>query len=244
MHRTLLTGICLVPFLFATPALAADPRVATMSLQGNATIRAEPDMATVTTGVVTTADTARTALSANNEAMANLLDLVKSVGVADRDMQTSNFSVAPQYVYSDKPDVNGYRRPPKLVGYQVTNDLTVNLRDLNSLGTVLDKMVSAGSNTINGISFAVSDSSTLIDDARRAAMKDAIAKADLYAKAAGVCLDRIVSISENGGYTPAPLMMKSMAADVAMPAVPVATGEVGYSMSVSVDWEISNGPCE
>jgi len=245
MHKVLLSGVCLSALLFALPAAADEPRVPTMSLQGTATINAEPDMATVTTGVVTDADTARAALDDNNNAMAALLDLIKSAGVADKDMQTSDFSVQPQYVYSDKTDANGYRLPPKLAGYQVSNNLTVRLRDLANLGTVLDKMVSAGSNTIGGVSFAVSDSSKLVDDARRAAMKDAIAKANLYADAAGVCLDRIVSISENGGYAPQPKLMRSMdLVAEAAPSVPVATGEIGYSMTVNVDWELSDGPCQ
>lgn len=245
MHKALLCGVCLTSLMFAVPAFAAEPRIATMSLQGTATIKAAPDMATVTTGVTSIAETARAALDANNAAMAKLLDLIKSSGVADKDMQTSDFSIEPQYVYSDDTDENGYRRPPKVVGYQVSNSLTVNLRDLDNLGTVLDQMVSAGSNTIGGIGFAVTDSSTLVNDARRAAMKDAIAKADLYAEVGGICLDRIVSISENGGYDPLPKMLRSMdMVAEAAPSVPVAGGEVGYSMTVSVEWELAEGPCE
>lgn len=245
MYKALVFGVCLAPLMLAAPAIAADPRVPTMSLQGTATVKAEPDMATVTTGVTSVADTARAALDDNNKAMSKLLDLVKSVGVAAKDMQTSGFSVQPQYVYSDRKDANGYTLPPKIVGYQVSNNLTVNLRELGDLGAVLDKMVSAGSNTIGGISFSVSDNDKLLDDARRAAMKNAIAKANLYADAVGVCLDRIVSISENGGYAPQPKLMRAMdLAAEAAPSVPVASGQVGYTMTVSVDWELTNGPCK
>jgi hypothetical protein len=246
MHKVILYGVSLASLMFtAAPALAADVRVPTMSLMGTATIKAAPDMATVTTGVTSLADTARAALDANNEAMTTLLDLIKSVGVADKDMQTSNFSVEPQYVYSDETDSNGYRRPPKVVGYQVSNNLAVNLRDLDNLGVVLDKMVSAGSNTIGGISFAVADDTELVNQARRDAVKDAVAKAELYAEAAGVCLGRVVSINENSLFAPEPKMMRAMdMVAEAAPSVPIAGGQVGYSMTVSVDWELSEGPCE
>ena len=157
--KALLAGTVLAGLL-AAPALADAPRIATMSLEATATVKAAPDMASVTTGVTTNALTAREALDANNAAMSRLMEMIKASGVADKDMQTSDFSVQPQYVYSEKTDANGYRLPPKIVGYEVANTLTVNLRELDSLGPVLDQMVSAGSNTIGGISFAVSDNTS------------------------------------------------------------------------------------
>ena len=243
--RLLIAGACLSTLIAAAPATADEPRVATMALEGTATVKSEPDMATVTTGVTSSAETARAALDANNEAMANLLALVKESGVADKDMQTSNFSVQPQYVYPEKPDADGYRQLPRIVGYEVSNTLSVTLRDLDGLGAVLDQMVSAGSNTIGGINFAVSDNTELRNQARRDAMQAAIDKAELYADAAGVCLDRIVSVHENGDYLPQPNMMRaySVAAESAS-SVPVAGGEVGYSITVSVEWELDQGPCE
>ncbi len=243
--KTVLSGICFAALVLASPAALADSNISTLSLQGTGSVSAEPDMASITTGVVTNADTARDALTANTKAMSALLDLVKATGVASKDMQTSGFSVQPQYQYAEKPDANGYRQPPRIAGYEVRNALTVRLRDLDNLGAVLDQMVSAGSNTIDGINFAVSDSSALLDEARRAAMKDAMHKAELYADTAGVCLDGITSIAENGGYAPQPKLMRAMVAEDAMSSpVPVASGEVGYDMTVSVNWEISQGPCD
>lgn len=243
--KTVLSGICFAALALAAPAAAlADSDISTLLLQGTASVSAEPDMASISTGVVTEAKTAREALTANTESMSALLDLVKQIGVADKDVQTSGFSVQPQYVYSDKPNANGYSQPPRIAGYEVRNTLTVQLRKLEDLGTVLDQMVSAGSNTINGVGFSVDDNTELLNDARRAAMKDALQKADLYADAADICLERITSISENGGYAPQPKLMRSMIAEDAMSApVPVASGEVSYDMSVSVVWEISQGPC-
>lgn len=237
------TGLIFGAFLLAAPALAADPRPATMSLQGTATVKAEPDIADVSTGVITSGKSAAEALKSNNAAMADLLAIAKSAGIVDRDVQTSNFSVQPQYTYSDQRDASGNRLPPQIVGYQVSNTLEIRVRDLTRLGKVLDQMVSAGSNNIGGISFDVADSSTLVNTARRDAMADALAKARLYADAAGVCLDRIVSISEAGGMLPQLKMTRQYDTAMAAESVPVATGEVSYSMNVAVEWEFSPGPC-
>ncbi len=243
MTRSLVLVSFIAALVTAAPVLADEPQTAIMSLQGTATVSAKPDMATISTGVSNSAETARAALDANNAAMASLLSAIKASGVASRDMQTSNFSIDPQYVYSEKTDNNGYRLPPKLVGYNVSNILTVNLRNLKTLGTVLDQMVTAGSNTIGGISFAVSDNKALVDEARKAAMADAFSKARLYAETANVCLARIVSISENNGYVPEPKMLRALNME-AVSDVPVASGEIGYSMTVTVNWELSEAPCE
>lgn len=217
--------------------------VNTMSLVGTGTTTAAPDMANLSSGVITRGKTAGEALALNNGAMAKLVTVLKDGGVAEKDLQTSGFAVQPQYVYSDKRDENGYNKMPEIVGYQVSNNITVRVRDLDVLGTLLDKMVNAGSNTINGVSFAVAAPKALLNTARRNAMADAVAKANLYADAANVCLASVKSISENGGYQPQPKMMRAMAMDMAESAVPVQAGEVGYDMSVSVTWEITDGPC-
>lgn len=102
--------------------------------------------------------------------MTELLETLKAAGIEPRDIQTSGFSVNPNYVYSDARDANGYQLPPKINGYQVYNTVTVRVRDLNSLGSVLDKAVNVGANTINGVSFSVADPSKLYDEARKAAL--------------------------------------------------------------------------
>ena len=226
------------------PVLAQEaPRAGTISIDGRAEVTAPPDTAFVTSGVTTQGETARDALDANTKAMAELIAALKASNIEAKDIQTSGFSVNPNYVYSDERDANGYTKPPKISGYQVSNSVTVRVRDLPSLGQVLDKAVTVGANTINGVSFTVADPSKLFDEARKAAFADAKEKAELYADVAGVGLSRILSISENQNFSqpPQPYMMKSAMADVSAAPVPVQAGEMSFAVNVSVQWELASG---
>lgn len=238
----------LVPLALATaltaPVFAQEaPRPGTISIDGRGEVTATPDTAFVTSGVTTQGETAREALNANTKAMADLIETLKASNIEAKDIQTSGFSVNPNYVYSDERDANGYSKPPKISGYQVSNSVTVRVRDLPSLGQVLDKAVTVGANTINGVSFTVADPSKLYDEARKAAFAAAKEKADLYAGVAGVGLARILSISEsqNIGQPPQPYMMKSAMADMSAAPVPVQAGEMSFSVNVSVQWELAEG---
>ena len=144
----------------ASPAFAAG----TMQMSGHGEVMAKPDTAYVTSGVTSQGTTAKEALDANTTDMSALIDVLKQAGIAEADIQTSGFSVNPNYIYSDQRDQNGYQLPPKIAGYTVTNSVTVHVRDLTILGTMLDKEVSVGANTINGINFAVEDPSALYDE--------------------------------------------------------------------------------
>ncbi len=233
----------LIPFALGTalalPALADDG--GTISIEGRGEVVAAPDTAIINSGVTTQGATAREALDANTAAMSELIATLKGAGIEARDIQTSGFSVTPNYVYSDARDANGYTLPPKIVGYQVFNTVSVRVRDLPALGAVLDKAVTVGANTINGVAFSVADPSRLYDEARRQAFADARAKAGLYAAAAGVELDDIRSISETQGYQPPqPYMMDAMAREVAAAPVPVEAGELTFSINVSVTWELAD----
>jgi uncharacterized protein YggE len=238
--------IALAPFAiaaaFAMPALAEDD--STMVMTGHGEVTAAPDTAVITSGVTTEGETARDALDANTKAMSQLIETLKAANIETRDIQTSNFSVNPNYVYSDERDANGYTKPPKIMGYQVSNTVTVRVRDLPALGTILDKAVSVGANTVNNIAFSVADPSKLYDEARKAAFADARDKADLYAEAAGVSLDRILNISEQQNFNqpPRPYAMKTMAQDMAAAApVPVQAGELTFAIDVAVTWDLGNG---
>lgn len=237
--------IALAPFAiaaaFAMPALAEDD--STMAMTGHGEVTAAPDTALITSGVTTEGETARDALDANTKAMSQLIETLKAANIATRDIQTSNFSVNPNYVYSDERDANGYTKPPKIMGYQVSNTVTVRVRDLPALGTILDKAVSVGANTVNNIAFSVADPSKLYDEARKAAFADARDKADLYAEAAGVSLDRILNISEQQNFNqpPRPYAMKTMAQDMAAAPVPVQAGELTFAIDVAVTWDLGNG---
>lgn len=220
---------------FATPAIAG-----TISIDGRGEVSAAPDTAFVTSGVTTQGSSARDALDLNTKAMADLIAELKAAGIEPRDIQTSGFAVNPNYVYSDSRDANGYTLPPTINGYQVSNSVTIRVRALDTLGTVLDRAVTVGANTINGVSFSVADPAKLYDEARRQAFADAHDKADLYATVAGTKLDEIVSISETQDYgVPQPYMVKSMAEAAPRADVPVEAGELSFAVNVSVQWELS-----
>jgi uncharacterized protein YggE len=160
---------------------------------------------------------------------------LKAANVAEKDVQTSNFSVQPIYDYGN----NSNNQPPKVSGYQVSNTVIVTLRKIDSVGDVLDKLVSAGSNQINGVSFSIANPQAALDDARKAAVADALRKANVLTSAAGVKLGAITSISEGGEAPPQPVVMmraKTMAADAA--PVPVAQGEQTVGADVNVVWTI------
>lgn len=234
-------ALALIPLAFtspAAPALADDSR-GTITVDGSGEVMASPDTAFINSGVTTQGASAREALDANSAAMRELMEALAAAGIEDRDIQTSGFSVQPNYVYTDARDENGYTLPPKINGYQVFNSVSIRVRNLEQLGSILDRSVSVGANTVNGISFSVADPSRLYDEARVKAFTDARRKAGLYADAAGVELESIRSINESrsgGGAPPQPYMMReAMAADS---SVPVATGEMSFVISVAVTWEI------
>ena len=211
-----------------SPALAAAPR--TLSMSGHGEVQAAPDQAQVTAGVTTAAPTAAAALSANTARMKTVFAALEKIGVPEKNIQTVNFSVSPQYT-------NGAdNQPPRLTGYQVSNDVALRLDDVSRLGAALDALVGAGANQMNGISFSIRDPAPLLDKARADAVANARARAQTYARAAGVTLGPILSISEGGGDAPRPLYKAVMMS--AARAVPVAAGEESVTADVAMVWEI------
>ena len=206
----------------------------TISLSGHGEVRSAPDLAFVTSGVVTQGATAAEALAANTKAMTTLFAALKQAGIAERDIQTSNFSVQPRYDFGNN---NG--QAPKLVGYDVSNNVAVTVRKIAELGKLLDTLVSSGSNQITGVSFDVSQPEAAMDEARKRAAADAARKAKVYAQATGVELGQILAISEGAGYQPPIPMVRGamMKADAASP-VPVAAGEQTLAVDVNISWEI------
>lgn len=217
--------------LLAGPAAADDatnPRLLTVS--GSGEVSAAPDEAQLSAGVVTEAKTAAAALADNTRKMNAVFATLKRLGIPDKAIQTSGFSVSPQY-----PPYNS-NAPRVITGYQVSNTVTVKVDDLAKLGTSLDALVSSGANQMNGVSFSFRDPKPLLTQAREEAVKDAIAKAKAYAQAAGVTLGPIQAINESGAEPPRPFM-KVMALEAAGP-VPVAAGEQSVTASVTIAWEI------
>ncbi len=233
--KLFLTSLLLASFLMANPVLADEVKMnRIISLTGHGEVRAVPDMAVINMGVVSSAETARAALDANTKAMTELIANLKAANIDDKDIATSNFSVNPRLDYGQ----NG-GQVPKLVGYDVTNAVTVIVHKIDGLGALLDKVVSSGSNQINGISFSVSNSDAAMDEARKLAVRDATHKAQIYAGAASINMGNIMSLSESSGMAEPPVAFsraKAMSADSA--PVPIAQGSQVISVDVNISWEI------
>lgn len=229
-----------------TPAFAAphQPSVPVISVSGMGEVQSAPDTAFISAGVTTTGATAGEALAANTKAMGALIETLKAQGVETKDIQTARFSVNPQYVYPDR-NAAGDTPPPRIVGYQVENGVDVKVRKLADLGAILDKIVGAGANTVNNISFSVTDPAALLTEARKAAFADAKQKAETYAVAAGGELGPIISVSETQAPPPVPRPMMAKAAFAAEAApVPVEAGQLSYSSNVDVRWRFEASPAE
>jgi len=225
------TTISLVLALPAAADEAKPPR--SISLAGHGEVRTAPDMAVVAIGTVDQAATAAEALAANSKSMAAVIAVLKQAGIAEKDLQTSNFLVQPRYDYDNSA------QPPRLVGYEVSNTLTVTVRHLDRLGAILDKSVASGSNRIDGIFFQLAEPDGALDEARRLAAQDASRKAHLYAAALGIGLGPVLSVSEQGGLPPPiPMQMKTMGAEAASADVPIARGEQTIAVDVNIVWEI------
>lgn len=220
MRSRCTTWSCLATLaFFAIPALAGEPSIRTISVSGEGKATTPPDMATIHTGVVTQAETAHDALAVNNVAIKNILTTLAEHKIAAKDIQTSSFDVRPEYRRGPRG-----QQEPEIVGYRVTNQVRVFVRNLPDLGQVLDALVAAGSNQVSGISFGIDDPTGVLNQARNRAISDARSRAQLYAQAAGVRVGNVISISEQATAIPRPQFARALAAEAAG-AVPVATGE-------------------
>ncbi len=221
--------------LVATSASAQEQKTREQLIRVTGTGEASvaPDMAIIDLTVSRNAETAEKALADNNTAMNQVLAALKTAGIADKDLQTSNFSIYPQYQQNEPKD--GRVDPPKIIGYEVQNGVTVKIRDLKALGGIIDQSVKLGVNQGGQISFTNDNPSATRTEARKKAVADAMEKARTLAEAAGVKVGKVVDISEGGdGFmppSPAPrmAMMKAEADSVA-----VAAGENTYSISVTM----------
>ena len=207
-------------------------RPPSITVAGTGESHGKPDFAQVQVGVVTEALTAAEALRKNNEAMSQLIIMIRKRGIEDRDLQTVQFNVSPRYKY-DKTQ----QEPPKIAGYQVTNEVHVKVRNLTTLGAFLDETVSLGASQVRGISFGVTEPAKLLDEARRKAVADAQNRARVFAEAAGVKLGKPLRIDEQAGGRPGPYPMARMDAAAAS-TVPVAPGEQTFSVTVTVSYAI------
>ena len=226
--RALLAALTAI-FSLTVAASAAEAPPNVLTSWGTGEAQATPDMAVLSAGVVTNADTAKSALDGNGPAMEKVLDVVRRAGVEPKDVQTRGINIAPIYSRQTQPN-----DPPRISGYSASNVVTVRLRDHSKLGALLDGVVGAGANQMQGPRFSIAEPERLYDQARRAAVADSKRKAVLYAEAAGVKLGRILSIDESGPTPRTTAFAQPGVMARAAEAVPVEVGELNISTTVRV----------
>lgn len=235
---SLLTVTFFLSILSTVSVADDDDPVARILVTGQGSADLAPDMAVLTLSVTRQAETARAALDANSLAMRDVLTAMKAEGIDSRDLQTSGFSIQPNYIYPP-PKPTGEREPPQIVGYTVRNSLTVRVRDISAVGNILDKSVSLGVNEGGNIMFTNDDPSEAITQARINAVKDAMAKAKTLADAAGVKTGKLLEISEQSfNPRPMPMARAEMSLARSSDAVPVAAGENSYKVTVNISYAI------
>ena len=234
--------ITILTTLAATPAAALDRLVDTandhwVEVTGEGSVNAAPDFARVALGVTNTEKTAGEAMAANAKAANALVSLIKSEGVAPADIQTSEVSISPMF----SQPAPGQKTAPTITGYSVSNNVAVTLRDIPRLGSLLDKAVTAGANSIYGVGFGHNDPSALLDSARTVAVADARRKADIYATGAGARIGRLITLTEEPSRTP-PIVRyfpRAFAADAAAPPTPIEAGEDKLTVTVLARFELT-----
>ena len=230
------TALLIAPLLLAVAGAAwaqspaSDGTLLSVSAQAEAT--RVPDVATISAGVVTQAADANAAMQANAKQMDGVMRALREAGIAERDIQTSGINLNPQYRYAED-------QPPAITGYQASNTVRIKVRDIGKLGRVLDALVASGANQVNGPSFEIDKPEAAYDEARRAALAKAQARAKMYADALGVRVRRIVSIDEGGGFQPPmPMPMMARAEKGVAYDTAVSPGETTLSANLSVVFEL------
>lgn len=246
--RPLLSSLTLRPLVLAaalvlgatamTASAQTAPSVASadgtlLSVSAQAEAKRVPDIAALSAGVVTQAADANAAMRANADAMTKVVAAIRAAGIAERDIQTSGINLNPQYRYAEN-------LPPAITGYQASNNVNITVRDIGKVGKILDALVATGANQINGPTFDVDDKESAYDEARRAAVEKAQARAAMYAKTLGMRVRRIVSISEGSGYNPPrPMPMMAMAKmERSQADTPISPGESSLSVNLDMLFEL------
>ncbi|WP_062227160.1 SIMPL domain-containing protein [Aureimonas frigidaquae] len=228
-----------VPMAAMAQAPGGEER-STLTIVGAGQATAAPDIALTTLTVLRSAATAQEATQESSAAVTAVTQAMRDLGIEGRDLQTSGFSISPQYQYDNNQ--NGQpTRPPEIVGYEVRNSLTVRVRDIAKVGAVLDKAISLGVNQGGDITFTIENPAPLADAARRDAIAKARASAQVMADAADLELGDIVSLVDetNTVAPPRPMMAGAMMRVAAEDAsVPVEAGENTVSAQVRVTFEI------
>jgi uncharacterized protein YggE len=220
----------------AAPAFAqtnAEFAATTLNLSATGEVSATPDRATLSLGVTARAPNAAAAVRQDAQAMTQVLTALKAQGVADRDIRTSGLSVQAQYTFTNNA-------PRRLDGYEAANRVIVTVQDPSRVGALVDAAVTAGANDVGGITFALKDPQTAEDEARRRAVKALADRADLYAKATGYRVARLVSLTEGQRFAPVqPQLDEVVVTAVSRSApTPVAAGDITVRVQVSATYEL------
>ncbi len=213
--------------LVSAPApILSDATLLDVTAEGKAT--RVPDIATIRAGVVSQSPTAAAALADNAARMTRVVAALRRAGVAERDLQTAQIQLQPQYRYAEN-------QPPAITGYQASNSVSVRFRDVAKSGAILDALVAQGANQIDGPNLSVDAADAALDEARTDAIRRARARAELYAKAAGMRVERILTIVEGGGQMPPPPMpMMARMSVQSADSTPAVAGEQELGVTVSV----------
>lgn len=228
---------CVGAAALSVPGLAQSAkkeREATIIVSGDGSADVIPDIATLTLIVIKQGETAEDTLKANNTVLAQVLANLKSLGIADRDLQTNGFSLQP--TYSQTPS-GGSATSQGITGYEVSNGLSVVVRDLSKLGDIVDRAVKLGVNHGSQITFSNDKPEAAIASARKSAVVEAINKARMLAEAAGVKIGRVIEISEISSTVTQP-MFRSISAGASAGPIPFAAGENSYLVTVNVTFGI------
>ena len=237
--RTMFIAACLAAATaLSTPALAQQASI-TQSIAGtrlDVTATGEvtrvPDLAIISAGVITRASSARSALQQAANKMARVRAALSRAGVADRDIQTSNINLNPDYAYENN-------RPPRLTGYNASNQVTVRFRDIANAGEILDALVAEGANSINGPTLTIDRPEAALDEARTRAIAAGRSRAELYARSMGLRVARVVAVSESGGSYPVPPPMVMMRAEAASDAsTKIDPGEQKLQVTLAMTFEL------
>jgi uncharacterized protein YggE len=227
-------GACFAPGASAQPAPPQNTVDARIVVVGEGSVDVTPDMARLSGGVTAKAKSVKEAVDTTSKTMAVITAALVQSGIAQKDIQTNRFSVQPVYAAQEP------HGDQEVVGYSVSNQVTVKLHDIDKVGLTLDRLVAAGATNIGNVVFEVSDPSTALDKAREAAIADARRKAELYARASGITLGRVLWVKEESGSV-SPLQMGEFAALAGRTAsVPIATGEDRLRARVTVGFDTTH----
>ena len=239
MRKTLLTAIALGAAALPASAMAQTAPVPVISgtrldISATGEVTRVPDLAIISAGVQTLQPTASAAIEENAARMERVRAALKRAGIDDKDIQTSTISLNPEYQYDQN-------KPPRLTGYRATNTVNVKFRDLKRSGAILDALVAEGSNQISGPNLTIDKSEAAYDEARVKAIAAGRARAELYARALGKRVVRLLTVSESGGYQMPPPMPVAYARDMAAQAVAkteIDPGTQQLQVTLSMSFEL------